>query len=277
MIDSPITVWRRMNASSSASSGPGLERIASGIATLPTSCSSAARATVSRVSASSPIAVASARDSSATARVWASSSGSRSPITRSSTSPLWRAGRVRAALLLGVHAAVGELQRGLGVRRVAGQLDDADRRVDPEALALLAQRLAGAHERGGGALGGHEHAELVAAHPERAADALHRAGQPAAEVLDQHVAGDVAEDVVVGLEAVEVEQREPPRAPAAASSSASDERAHQRAPVAEAGQAVGQRLVARALEQPRVLAQADREPQHEQERDREREVDRRRR
>ena len=99
-------------------------------------------------------------------------------------------------------------------------------------------------------LGGDEHAELVAAHPERAADALHRAGQPAAEVLDQHVAGDVAEDVVVGLEAVEVEQREPPRAPAGGLLQRVGERAHQRAPVAEAGEAVGQRLVARALEQP---------------------------
>ena len=41
-IRSPIDVWRRMNAHSSSSSGPGLSRIASGIAILPTSCSSAA-------------------------------------------------------------------------------------------------------------------------------------------------------------------------------------------------------------------------------------------
>ena len=39
---SPMIVCRRMNDHSSASRGPGLERIASGMPTLPTSCSSAA-------------------------------------------------------------------------------------------------------------------------------------------------------------------------------------------------------------------------------------------
>ena len=42
---SPMTVWRRMKSHSSAVSDPGLVRIEAGIATLPMSCSSAARRT----------------------------------------------------------------------------------------------------------------------------------------------------------------------------------------------------------------------------------------
>jgi hypothetical protein len=42
MMRSPMSVWRRMNAHSLSSSLDGLSRIASGIATLPTSWSSAA-------------------------------------------------------------------------------------------------------------------------------------------------------------------------------------------------------------------------------------------
>ena len=263
-----------MNASSSSSSGPGLERIASGTATLPTSCSSAARATVvARLGVQAHRRRERARELRDRARVGEQLRLALADHAQQHVAALARR-RVRAALLLGVHAAVGELQGGLGVGGVAGQLDDADGGVDAEALALLAQRLGRAHERGGGALGGHEHAELVAAHPERAADALDGAGEAAAEVLDQHVAGDVAEDVVVGLEAVEVEQRELPRAPGRGLVERVGQRAHQRAAVAEPGQRVGQRLVARALQQAGVLAQAHREPQHEQERDGEREVDR---
>jgi hypothetical protein len=83
-------------------------------------------------------------------------------------------GRRRAALLLRVHAAVGELERRLGVVRVAGQVDHAHRRVDPEALALLAERIRRAHEHRAGARRRHQHAELVAAHPVRAGAAVHR-------------------------------------------------------------------------------------------------------
>ena len=47
MMRSPMSVWRSMNRHSPASSGPGFSRISSGIATLPTSCSSAAMRTCS--------------------------------------------------------------------------------------------------------------------------------------------------------------------------------------------------------------------------------------
>ena len=275
MIDSPMTVWRRMNACLVLveRAGLGEDRVGHGDLADVVQLGGAGDG-LARLGVEPHRGRERARELGHGARVGEQLGLALADHAQQHVAALARRG-VRAALLLGVHAAVGELERGLGVRGVAGELDDADRGVDPEALALLAQRLAGAHERGGGAVGRDEHAELVAAHPERAADALHRAGQAAAEVLDQHVAGDVPEDVVVGLEAVEVEQREPPRAARLGLLQRVGERAHQRAPVAEAGEAVGQRLVAGALEQPGVLAQADREPQHEQERDRQREVDRR--
>src|SRR5215213_10124543 len=58
MIRSPITVWRRTKPHSSSVSGPGLPRMASGIATLPTSCSSLACRTCSISSGARPSASA---------------------------------------------------------------------------------------------------------------------------------------------------------------------------------------------------------------------------
>ena len=78
MMRSPASGWRRMNAHSSSVSGPGLARISSGIATLPTSCSSAAWRTTSSSSRSRPSRRAVASASAATASPWPPSSGSRS-------------------------------------------------------------------------------------------------------------------------------------------------------------------------------------------------------
>ena len=58
MIRSPTIVWLRISSISASSSGPGLWRISSGIATLPTSWSSAARRTTSIPSASIPSSIA---------------------------------------------------------------------------------------------------------------------------------------------------------------------------------------------------------------------------
>ena len=86
----------------------------------------------------------------------------------------------------------------------------------------------------------------------------------------------MAEGVVVELEAVEVEQAEHLRLGRAASGRRELEVLAERAPVAEAGERVRQRLALGGREQAGVLAHAESEPdEHEQERQR-REVDRRR-
>ena len=65
------------------------------------------------------------------------------------------------------------------------------------------------------------------------------------------------------LEAVEVEQREHERAtPAGRRASASSSSRRQRAAVAEPGQRVGQRLVARRAQDADVLAERQRQPDH---------------
>ena len=86
MMRSPISVWRSMKRHSPASSGPGFSRISSGIATLPTSCSSAAIRTWS-ISPGVRLSVrATCSASWATSATWWLSSGSRSARIRSMTS-----------------------------------------------------------------------------------------------------------------------------------------------------------------------------------------------
>ena len=88
--------------------------------------------------------------------------------------------------------------------------------------------------------GGEQHAELVAAHAEGLAR-LADLGELGAEALEQQVARRVAERVVVGLEAVEVEEREHGRVHLVLGEPAL-ELGDQRAAVAEPGQRVGRRL-----------------------------------
>ena len=99
-----------------------------------------------------------------------------------------------------------------------------------------------------------EDAELVAAEPVGRAAAGDAPAQPFAEPVEQRVAGGVAERVVVGLEAVEVEQQqEPPRRVPAVEEGL--QALHQRASVAETGQLVGERLDPRCSEHRQVLVE----------------------
>ena len=116
--------------------------------------------------------------------------------------------RPASAVLAFVHAMVGDTQGVLGLADVAAQDHAAVRVADRECPAVLAERLHRGVERAPARLAGREHTEFVA--PE----AVGRAGvgdglqQPATEAREQCVAGQMTEGVVVGLEAVEVKQRE---------------------------------------------------------------------
>ena len=85
---------------------------------------------------------------------------------------------------------------------------------DREAVAVVCKRVDCARDDG---VRVHvlraEDAELVAAHPVRRAAAGHEAGELLAEPGEQHVAGGMAEEIVVLLEAVQVEQRRGHAAP----------------------------------------------------------------
>ena len=80
-------------------------------------------------------------------------------------------------------------------------------------------------------------------------------GEIGAEALQQRVAGGVAEGVVVLLEAVEVEEREAAPVGGRRLVGGVLEVAHQGAAVGQAGEAVGERLVAARAQQVEVLAE----------------------
>ena len=106
-----------MNAHSSASSGPGLFRIASGIASLPMSCSSAARSVSSRPSVSSPNCDATAAVISVTPLdVVKQSRGAFGEQLDQHVADR----RALGAALVGVHALVGEAQRRVGLPASSG-------------------------------------------------------------------------------------------------------------------------------------------------------------
>ena len=121
---------------------------------------------------------------------------------------------------------------------------------------------AGAGEQRVGLGRGGEQAELVAAHAVGGAVGAERVGQVAAEPVQQRVAGRVAEGVVVGLEAVEVEEREQHGPLGRGVGGQPLEVGEQRAPVAEAGQGVGRGLDLARAERAQVLAEGQREAQH---------------
>ncbi len=140
-IRSPIRVWRRMNCHSSSFSGPGLFRIASGMATLPMSCSSAARATSSRSSAGMPSSAATGAASAAT---------SVDVVVQVGLALAHGRDQHVAGLVGGGGRGYGPCRRtcagrpGAGPRRgsrLAGQADGAQRGRDREAVAVLGQRL----------------------------------------------------------------------------------------------------------------------------------------
>jgi hypothetical protein len=163
-----------------------------------------------------------------------------------------------AAVLVRVHALVGLAQR-LG--RFADPLEHhgAVRAADVEALAPLGQRGARVGDHGVAVAVRHERedAELVAAHAVGATAALERGRQVATEALEQRIASRVAERVVVGLEAVEVEQREHVAVAGHVEAGSRLEVAHQRAPVAQPGERIRGRLELALAQHAQVLAEGE--------------------
>ena len=207
-------------------------------------------------------AVASA--SSATPSRWAKSSGIALAQRPDEHVLASGASRTRPRVLLRVHALVGDPQRLGRVHRLAREHDRAVGAGDGEALAALGQRACGARDDRVGDLVARveERAELVAAHPERAAAAGQVGREVAAEADEQRVAGGVAEGVVVVLEAVEVEQDEHERVGVVGLGQHALEVAGQRAAVAEPGQRVRHRLVARRAQDRDVVAEGQHQPRH---------------
>ena len=217
-----------MNAHSSVVEWPGLVRIASGIATLPTSWSSAARETSS---SSSGVRVRGARRlrprARATSWTWSPRSGLRSRSARSSTSRVCRptdgapasSGRTCADRRAAARPSRPRLRR-------AGARTPTSCRCRSRRRARRARRLRRPRSRPRRCRLG-EQAELVAAEPVRSAP-VRAASELAAEPREQRVAGGVAEGVVVALEAVEVEEKQRPRAGPGVAASALEVR-HQRA------------------------------------------------
>ena len=116
---------------------------------------------------------------------------------------------------------------------------------------------------GGGLLDGvpgdvEQHAELVAAHPVGRSGAGDVRPELGPEALQQSIAGRVAVGVVVVLEPVEVEERQH-GAPSWPGVGHAVEIAREGAAVAQAGERVGQRLLAAGHQHPGVLAQRQHE------------------
>ena len=111
-------------------------------------------------------------------------------------------------------------------------------------------------------------AELVAAHPVRRAAAGDEAGELLAQPGEQHVAGGMAEEIVVLLEAVEVEQGED------VGRLALDrglQVVEQLPSVSQTGERIGASLVARAGEHLHVLPERHRETREDRQDGRRRE------
>ena len=150
---------------------------------------------------------------SATVRDSASRRGSSAASATVSASLTWRAADMRPACFC-AYIRWSAMRRASAGRRLAGQRDGAVRAADPEALALLGERSAGAVEESPASAPRGSKSTQNSSPPMRKTRArLPMYGaQVAAEAGEQGVAGGVAEGVVVVLEAVEVEQREDERA-----------------------------------------------------------------
>ncbi len=133
------------------------------------------------------------------------------------------------------------------------------RAADVEALAGLVQRGARALELRGEIALADEQAELVASHAVRAAVGRDRGAEVAPETSEQRIAGRVPEAVVVGLEAVEVEQREQDGTLRRRPGGQPVEIGEQRAPVAQAGERVRRRLDLADAQRAEVLVEGQRE------------------
>ena len=170
-------------------------------------------------------------------------------------------GPAALALVL-VEPLVGQVERVLGVGRLVGHQHHAEGARDVEAPAGVAQGLV----RGGGqrrqllALAAGHDAELVAAEAVAAAPVRHGVREVAAEARQQRVADRMAEAVVVGLEAVEVEHDQRAGALGVGARDQLVQVNEQAAAVRQPREGVGERLAPRALEQVQVLAVGERHP-----------------
>ena len=242
-----------MNAHSLvARARPASRGSSSGIAILPTSCSSAARRTSLTSSAGRPEALGDrAGERRRPGAVWPSRSGERSAQHAQQDVGALALGRRRAPPRLCAYMRWSAVaQRVLGASRassgssttpyeqptlkpLAGSRAARARRAAAEALRVVAAAL-------------EQRAELVAAHPVGACRGRRRpSAARAPRRIEQRVAGRVAEGVVVVLEAVEVEEHEDHRAARRARRGSTRlEVVGQPAAVAQPGERVGQRVLA---------------------------------
>ncbi|MEO8688662.1 MAG: hypothetical protein ABI611_10635, partial [Solirubrobacteraceae bacterium] len=172
------------------------------------------------------------------------------------------AGRGAAAVLLHVHALVRKVRRPLGVSRLGGQRHPPEGAGDGEALASLTERGRGRRQQPVllGRPGVGEHHELVTADAIRGAAGVHRLLERLAHPDQQGVAGRVPVGVVVGLEPVEVEDRQASGTLCRGLRGHALEVARQGAAVAEPGERVGGGLLAAGREHPEVVPEGEREP-----------------
>jgi hypothetical protein len=119
--------------------------------------------------------------------------------------------RRAAAVLGGIHPAVGGVQRGRHVSCLGRERDGSSRRQDRERGPMLRQRgraqladLVGAQRAPR-----HERAELIAAEPVRTTGRRQRLLQLPCQPDQELIAGRVSERVVVALEAVRSHQPRP--------------------------------------------------------------------
>ena len=154
----------------------------------------------------------------------------------SSTSVAWRPAEAAPAVLAARTCAGRRCAAPRWRRRAsAGSTTAPCERRDLEALAVLGQRRRprGRRAARASAVGAAEDAELVAAHPVGVPRPATAAWRRAPSRVEQRVAGRVAVGVVVGLEAVEVEQPSSSgRLGGRGSASRSSRSAQQLAPVA---------------------------------------------
>ena len=152
-------------------------------------------------------------------------------------------------MLVGVHPLVGELDGVIEVVGLVRQQHHAVGRGDGELLSGLAERGRGDRDDLFDVFGVDlEHgAELVAAEPVGLAVRRELVAELGPEAREKRVACDVAEGVVVALEAVEVEHDQQARARRRRSVSQRLDVGRQLAPVAEAGQRVADRFLAQRV------------------------------
>ena len=176
-------------------------------------------------------------------------------------------------VLLRVQPLVRERERMDDVRRLVGQVHRAVRARDVEPLAALGERVAASVDQQLARARVDRATTQNSSPPSRYASPRPWARPPASpRAAQQRVARRVTEAVVVGLEAV----RSKMRGASAARAPRDDplEVAQQPAPVSEAGQVVGHRLVPGQREELRVLTEREGESHEDEQQRRRREGDR---